>query len=222
MTELPSGVLKEALRLLGVSGEADAELTAELKGAYETLSAISRPKRCWKLFEITVTEDETLLAGSLLLKGAAIAETLRGCGRAAVTAVTLGYETDRYIARLQRERLSQAVITDALASAEAERMCCLCEPEILEDCGPGAWLTRRFSPGYGGTELRGSEPLLLALEAEKSMGITLSSSGLLLPVKSVTAITGIAESPRDRGVSCGECAAADSCQYRKRGAYCGA
>jgi cobalamin-dependent methionine synthase I len=78
-------------------------------------------------------------------------------------------------------------VTDAIASALAESACDEAERLIFEDNSH----TPRFSPGYGDLPLEIQKPLLSFLDAEKTVGITLSSSLLMTPTKSITAIAGI-------------------------------
>ena len=107
--------------------------------------------------------------------------------RAAVFAVTLGSETDRLLLKLGKIMPSEQFVTNAIASALAESACDEAEKLIFE----GKEHTPRFSPGYGDLPLETQKPLLSFLDAEKTVGITLSSSLLMTPTKSITAIAGI-------------------------------
>ena len=106
--------------------------------------------------------------------------------RAAVFAVTLGSGVDRLLIKLGKIMPSEQFITDAVASALAETACDEAEKHIFE----GTSHAPRFSPGYGDLPLDLQKPLLQFLDAEKTLGITLSSSLLMTPTKSITAIAG--------------------------------
>lgn len=114
-------------------------------------------------------------------------KNLGDCERAAVFAVTLGSEVDRLLIKLGKLMPSEQFVTDAIASALAETACDEAEKLIFE----GKAHTPRFSPGYGDLPLEIQKPLLSFLDAEKTVGITLSSSLLMTPTKSITAIAGI-------------------------------
>jgi hypothetical protein len=114
-------------------------------------------------------------------------KNLGDCERAAVFAVTLGSEVDRLLIKLGKLMPSEQFVTDAIASALAESACDEAEKLIFEDNSH----TPRFSPGYGDLPLEIQKPLLSFLDAEKTVGITLSSSLLMTPTKSITAIAGI-------------------------------
>ncbi len=218
--KLPPAVRAEALRLLGISGEPEAALDAGLKDCYAELRRHSSPRAVYKIFPIRTGGDAVEITPRLRLCGAALAGLCKECERAALLAATLGAGVDRLIARAQAKSLSRAVILDACASAEAERLCDELEPAIMTAAGADAWLTMRFSPGYGGVEPSESAKIIEALDAGKAIGLSLTRSGMLVPIKSVTAVIGIAGRPQKRYRSCAACAAGD-CPYRKRGAYCG-
>ncbi len=53
------------------------------------------------------------------------------------------------------------------------------------------YLTDRFSPGYGDMPLAQSGQICEVLNTGRSIGLTVSQSGILMPRKSVTAVLGI-------------------------------
>ena len=55
----------------------------------------------------------------------------------------------------------------------------------------GEKLLPRYSPGYGDLPLSVQPDFLAALDAQKTLGITLTETFLMIPSKSVTAIIGI-------------------------------
>ena len=116
-----------------------------------------------------------------------LTKNLGQCRRAAVFAVTLGSEVDRLLIKLGKIIPSEQFITDAIASALAETACDEAEKIIFK----GTPHAPRFSVGYGDLALETQGPLLQFPDAEKTLGITLTSSLLMTPTKSITAIAGI-------------------------------
>lgn len=221
MTNLPRGILKEAARLLGTGGEIPAELEARIGEAYEKLKTVQTPRRVWRFFSTEVHEASVSFDGAFSIEGRDLAETLRGCSRAALLAVTLGAEVDRLINRFQATSMSEAVIFDACASAGAEELCDCLEGEILQNLGAGEFLTMRYSPGYGDVPPAESAKILAALETRKRIGLTSTASGMLVPIKSITAVIGVAKEKPDKKIDCSRCVTNESCPYKKRGDYCG-
>ena len=116
-----------------------------------------------------------------------LAEALFGCSSAYILGVTAGIGVDRLISRLSVISKAQCFITDALASAAAESLCEYADNELR---GTGK-KPLRFSPGYGDLPLSVQPDVLEMLNASETLGITLNSSLLMTPVKSVTAVMGI-------------------------------
>ena len=112
---------------------------------------------------------------------------LSSCQRAIFLAVTTGIETDRLIHRLERSSRSDAFFADSVGSAAIESFCNLICRRLANELP----ITKRFSPGYGDLPLEFQRDLLGRLDAHASVGITLNSSLLMTPMKSITAIIGI-------------------------------
>ena len=122
-------------------------------------------------------------------ESAALIKNLSGVTEAFVVAVTLGIEIDRIISRLSKTSRAEAFIFDAVASAVIEAAADVMEDEITE----GYKTSPRFSPGYGDFSLDCQGALLDLLGAPVYLGITLTETGLMSPIKTVTAVIGIKE-----------------------------
>lgn len=85
--------------------------------------------------------------------------------------------------------MEQALWLDAAASAAIEEVCDTAQRQIAEQLGQS--LTHRFSCGYGDLPLSIQPQLCTLLDSAKSIGLSVSHSSMLTPVKSVTAILGI-------------------------------
>lgn len=201
-------VKAEALRYLGVRGEADGATLALLDRGAQALNAAVSPSFCWR---VEKRED----CGDLLV-GEDIQNHLAECGEVLFFAATLGASADRLIRAAEVENMAYALVLDSLASAMIERYCDECEIEMREKTG--GFFTARFSPGYGDypIELQGS--LLRLLSAEKRIGLTATENHILLPRKSVTAVIGInREKAPPKKRSCEGCNLRDRCDFRRCG-----
>ena len=83
----------------------------------------------------------------------------------------------------------RALIADAEASAAVDVLCDGAEREILSRTG-GA-LTVRFSPGYGDYPLEMQSALLDFVDASRKIGLCVTGSEMMTPIKSVTAVAGL-------------------------------
>ena len=177
-------------------------------------------------------DDSGLRADKLRQSGATVAYVTpshqfpMGCTmpvgrRAALLACTLGPGFDAMLRREQARDMGRAVMLDACGSAWVESGCDAAEEELRARL-PGWFLTDRFSPGYGDLPLDIQPAVCAALDAGRRVGIHVSDSFLMNPMKSVTAVIGIADRPQMARVrGCAHCAMAASCQLRKGGKHCG-
>ena len=115
----------------------------------------------------------------------------------------------------------RALALDCCASALVEQLCDRAEQQVHASF-PGCHSPFRFSPGYGDLPLEVNTPLLNLLDAPRTIGLCTTSSHLLTPRKSVTALLGLSDHPVETHKrSCPGCPAYDGCQYRKSGGHCG-
>ena len=217
---MSSPLIEEALRYLGA---ADApETLRRVAGEAETLSAQFRPRHVCKVCELDFQGEEIFLCGTaVVLKGGTALKMLAQCHRAALLACTLGARFDLALTAVQARDMARAVILDACGSALVEQGCDEAEKELSARF-PGRYLTDRFSPGYGDLPLELQRDICAALDTPRRLGLHVTESLLLNPVKSVTAVIGLSDRPqmaRIRG--CAYCQMRERCTLRKGGKHCG-
>ena len=210
----------EALRYLGVPHPTE-EMRRDAERLADELSAAVRPRYVYRVFGLEHCPDCVRLQGANVdLTGSSARTMLAGCGQAALLACTLGARFDAKLLALQARDMAKAVIYDALGSAFVEAGCDGAEQDISARF-PDLYLTDRFSPGYGDLPLALQPRLCAALDAERRLGLTVSQSLLMNPVKSVTAVVGLSDVPqpaRIRGCAC--CNLRETCTIRKGGSTC--
>ncbi len=214
--------LDEVLRYMGCPPDRAAPEDRALarKGAERLLPSV-RPRWAWRAFALAFGEEGVRLDCGLTLPGQDLRAHLTGCDRAAVFCATLGAGADALLRRLEREDMALALAADCAASAAVEQVCDRIEAE-LQGKFPGCFFPFRFSPGYGDLPLTVQGGLLDLLDAPRRVGLTATSSHILTPRKSVTAILGVSSHEIERkSRSCLGCPARESCQYRKSGGHCG-
>ena len=226
MTPLPISLTQintdEVLRYMGTPPDkADASLRALVdRCAREVLAAV-RPRWAYRTFDLTPEEEGVRLSCGLLLPGQDLKRHLKDCRRAALFCATLSAQADALLRSPESGDMLRALALDCCATAAVEELCDQIEGD-LQSQFPGCFFPFRYSPGYGDLPLTLQEPLLNLLDAPRKVGLCASSSHILTPRKSVTAILGIADHPIEANTrSCVGCPAHDSCQYRKSGGHCG-
>lgn len=213
--------IMEAMRYLG-AGAGDDALRRQLAEVAAELTAALEPRYVYRVFDLVREGDTIFLAGTGVgLTGTTASTMLAQCRRAALLACTLGPGFDTLLRKEQARDMGRAVMLDACGSAWVESGCNAAEAELRTRL-PGLFLTDRFSPGYGDLPLAVQPAVCAALDAERRLGIHVSDSLLMNPVKSVTAVIGIADRPQMARVrGCAYCAMAADCRLRKGGKHCG-
>lgn len=215
--EYDEKLMAEALRYLGVRGQAPAEITRQTRQALHRLLPLCQPRHVWR-----VLDKSALPALGLELPGQDIHQLLKDCDRVVLFALTLGAGPEQLIRREGLRSPTAGLILDACASAACEQACDQLQTQLEGQlCIHGVFPTDRFSPGYGDLPLTVQRPLLELLDAQRRCGITLSDTFIMTPRKSVTAMFGLADKPQGkRARGCAFCSMRQNCSFRKAGITC--
>ncbi len=155
----------------------------------------------------------------------AIAEHLSGATQAALLCATAGSTPDLKTRTLQRREPVAALVWDACGIDAVELAADAAGAEVAAFAAEQGLVTGwRFSPGYGDLPLAVQPAVLAALDAERTVGVTLTDHLLMVPMKSVTAVVGLFSAdaaPNDSVRSrCDDCSIRDACSLRAAGTPC--
>ena len=207
----------EALRYLRSKNE--PSLLADVSTAAAVLQPLLKPAAAAVCFELE-RSGGSLFCGGIELPGASIARHFESCDRCIALGVTIGFEVDRLIAALGHTDPYRALLTDACASSAIEDLADMATIAARDVFCPDAPITFRFSPGYGDLPLELQPKLLDMIDARRMLGLTVSKSMLLSPIKSVTAFIGINSNGcgGDKVIrhDCKNCFMNKSCPYKGR------
>lgn len=207
---------REIRRYLGLRGAGpDAALDAQIESALAALQAEVEPRQVSRRFLLKRTDGGALEIEGLRIESRALAKNLDGCGEVFLMAATLGMAPDRLIARAQAAgEMGRAMALQAASAAMIEAWCDRVNDGLREQAARrGQSLRPRFSPGYGDFSLDCQPGLFRLLGVQRSIGIALTDSLMMIPTKSVTAVIGIADDGRDCPSGCAACRKQD-CAYR--------
>lgn len=181
---------REVLRYAGCR-EASEEVVALLAECREMAEPCLSFRACWRETDLQISGEVCDFEGTRV-SSAALARNLHGCERAILFAATVGLSLDRLIARESRLSPARALLLQALGAERIEALCDALNGELAEAQAARGYAARpRFSPGYGDLPLSFQEPLFALLDCGRTIGLTLTGSGLMSPTKSVTAIIGL-------------------------------
>ena len=155
--------------------------------------AISRPAGLYGLFPITERSGTGLVIGDTLFESASLARLLADSEQAVLMAATVGDGPGDRIDTLTREnRLSDAVILDAIVSEMTDHCLDHMTDILSREWARGGYkpTRHRYSPGYGDINITLQQSIFDLLDAGR-LGVKITDTCMLLPLKSVFAILGI-------------------------------
>ena len=210
----------EALRYLAIA-RPDAGSLEAIEPVAAALEEALTPRFTFAAFPVQHTpEGEALLGSGLVLPGEMAKTMLRECTDAVLLLCTLGAGFESRLRAASARDMAQAAMLDACGSAYVEAGCDEAEQAIAARF-PGKFLTDRFSPGYGDLPLALQPRLCAALDSQRRLGVTVTESLLMVPMKTVSAVIGLADAPQPARVrGCQFCARRETCEFRKHGQTC--
>ena len=220
-------MISDAMRYMRVKTKVpDKDLISSIKTSFQLLNNIIRPRKIYGRFSIMRGNNFLSIAG-INLNSANLANLLKNSHECCLMAVTLGHEADREILKSQSRSMADGLILDACASVMADVICDELEREIIENLSLNFKnselesklnfkLTPRFSPGYGDVSLSVSQDIIDILNANKYIGLSMTKSGMMSPVKSITAIAGVINNNFNFNNfnRCGLCNHRQDCNYK--------
>lgn len=188
---------REVCRYLGVrDARPDAALAALIDRSIKRVSEAATPRFVSRTMPLTVGEH-SVKVGDRMFDSVELARHLEGCDEVVLFAATLGSSVDRL---LQRDMLlvpSLSVTEQAAAAAYMEAYADTCCQDFAKSYGAQKrFLRPRFSPGYGDLSLAAQPVLLQLLCADKRIGLGVTASHMLTPMKSITALIGVSDHVR--------------------------
>lgn len=200
----------------GKSGGVEEELETVLKSVKTDLNGKFSYKVCYKRMSIEWKSEMPVLP--FYSKSKNLALRLKGCDEIILFAATVGLEIDRYVARAQKVSPLKALIANAYGTERIENLC----DTFCGDMGEklkceNLSLTKRYSPGYGDLPIEAQSELFRLLDCSRQIGVSLNSSLLMSPSKSVTAIIGLKKGSNINSNvhKCRECNNTE-CEFRKQ------
>ena len=215
----------EVLRYLRYKNqEINSSFSEKIDLAIEQTRSIITPRAVYEIYPLKFFEDRIEVEGTnLVFNSKDILRLLRYCESCVLMAATIGTNIEMEIRKSEYIDLAGSLIIDSAATTFVERTCDQIQNIIEKDAKDnGKNLTMRYSPGYGDFPLECGKEILNILQSQKKIGLTSSSSGIMIPRKSVSAIIGIYDSSKDKDnkvkkgkKSCLECPNYNNCIYRR-------
>ena len=185
-------LITDALRYMRVPPEAhNHELIRTVSEAFGRLEGYITPRCVWGRFHVVHFDGGIEIEGTYIYSNDIARLTARS-DECILLAATLGHETDRQISLAQRKNMLDGIALDACASVKVDAFIDeFIRHEIISELHENEHLTSRFSPGYGDLNMNVTEDIIAILNATKRIGLSITRSLMMSPIKSVTAIIGL-------------------------------
>lgn len=202
---------KEAMRYLRANPK-DEAASILIDTVYLKLRNEVQARHTVKHYKCIVDAEGVTLDCGVRFSSKNLAKHLADCDEVLLFGATLGVRVDAAIRRLAMLSVAEGAAAQAVGAALIESYCD--EVQAKLDTGRLKQKTR-FSPGYGDWNLTEQKLLFSLLDCAKTIGLTLTEGGMMVPTKSVTAIIGLTEAETcvSRQHKCSECANL-KCEFR--------
>ena len=180
----------EALRYFRAQSD-DKSAETLIDVAYQKLKNELQPRYTVKKFECKAEEDSVRLDNGTVFRSKALARYVGKSNELFLFGATLGSRVDVALRRMAMTSVAEAGAGQAVAAALIETFCDDCCAELQKRLPYNQKLKWRFSPGYGDWALEEQKILFSVLDCAHSIGLTLTDSCMMAPVKSVTAVIAI-------------------------------
>lgn len=209
---------REIYRYLGVKrGEPDDSVKQLVEECLREIQEVMTPRSFHLTFPMKFLENGDIDITCFTIHSKSLQKNLKGCEKVILFAATIGEGVDLLIRRYSKLEMSRGVVMQAASAAVIEAYCNeLNENFKNEAAKEGYFLRPRFSPGYGDFSIEYQALFSDVLKMQKTCGITLTDSYLMMPSKSVTAIIGMSRTNAHCATAgCESCRMAETCAYRR-------
>jgi hypothetical protein len=201
-------------RLLGQPNRRDA-----WQAALAEARALVQPAAVWDVFPIReIRHDHVLLVNGAKIGGGPVTRVIGGASDLIVAVCTIGPAIERRASELQRSReMFHAMMLSDLGSWAVDRvrqqLCHWLEEDVARQ---GLRASASLSPGESEWSVR-DQPAIFSLLDTRAIGVSLSPSMMMSPIKSLSLIMGIGAQPMgvEGGSNCDFCTIRDRCTYRR-------
>lgn len=202
---------------------ARAAVREEVESVFAQVGDVVRPAACWDVFPIEgLVHDRVRLAGGATLGGGPVVEVVCGAEALALAVVTVGPAVDERIRQLNAERQRfQAFVLDELASWAVDQVRQQLYAQMSAAFQARGWRTSTFlSPGESAWSVREQRVLFKLLDAGR-IGVSLSDSYLMTPLKSLSLMCGAGSQPLgvEGLTNCDFCSIKERCTYARSGGH---
>ena len=149
------------------------------------------------------------------LSGKTVVQLLAPARQVVLMLCTIGLDLESYASQLLVENPSLGLALDGLGSAAAGALAsAACAYFGDQAASQGMQATLPISPGMDGWPAELGQPQIFALVDPIDAGIQITSSGMMIPRKSISLVVGFSPEIEDAGRVCDYCSMRQTCRYQ--------
>jgi hypothetical protein len=199
---------------------ANPERLDTFRQAIVDVEQAAEPVACWDYFPVEkVLHEKLVLAGGARVGGGPVVQVIGGATELIVAVCTVGPAVDRLIDTAQKARqMFRTMILHELGAWAVDQIrqewCRLLEKDIY---AKGLRASAPLSPGESAWPVQEQAVLFSLLDAGQ-IGVTLSDSMIMTPIKSLSLIMGTGPHPMgvEGASNCDFCSIKEWCNYRHK------
>ena len=183
--------------------------------ALKTGLPLLKPALAFESFTVErVFHNYIQLGGGKSIRSPLIASELKNAHTVNICVCTIGPELENHAREMMNEDPVLSLALDALCSAAVEQLISEVCQYFEKQCAASCFISQPLGPGMEGWTVAEGQPVIFQLVDTDSIGVRLTDSGLMLPVKSASFLMGVSDTPFKNGNLCDFCNLKEICKYR--------
>ncbi len=214
--------LNDVLQAQGVPSASSLRRSSRLiraaEWAAETANAMIDPIVIIERLKIlSHAENSIQLEGGYTISGKLVKRHLAEADEIYAAACTVSGAIEKKVQELQGSDLINALALDAAGTAAVEKLSTEVRNSVEEEAEKtGKRITLPLNPGMMGWPLEEGQAQVFSILSKKSNAISLNSSSIMDPYKSLSFVIGAGTAVKSCGVMCDYCAMQTTCRYSMR------
>jgi hypothetical protein len=199
-----------------IAARKNPKLISIAEHALQTGLALIKPVVAYRRLKVkSLKHERVLLEDGGMLVGKLVAFHLGPAQQAVVMICTIGRELENYASAVLPNDPAYGFALDALGTAAVEALTVSACHHFGElGSAEGMKTTLPISPGMDGWDTARGQAQIFALVQPIEAGVELTSSGMMVPQKSLAFVIGLGEDVENNGRVCDYCSMRYSCRYQ--------
>ncbi len=175
-----------------------------------------KPQILYETYKLeSVSHNQIILEGGKILKGGFLVQQFAQVQEVIALVCSIGSELETQAAQLMETQMVRGLAMYGVGSAAVEALAnAACSFLELEAAKRGLQTTIPLSPGMIGWSVDQGQPQIFSMLDARSIGVKLTDSYLMLPLKSLSMLIGLGANLDQQGVVCDFCASRQVCKYK--------